>query len=389
MLSARSKDAAVVGGDWELCSGPGFPSAVTSDPGCSEHPGLGCPAVVLQAGAGASAGRVLVASRSDAVAADPAEVTWSDTGGGPVVDCANNPPWRLSQALDSYGDPAGVHGSIAGIRLPGYPVPAPPDVRLGYHSDVSIAADPNHPGEVWVLQNGLDPADPQNLDLFLSWTDTAGDTSQNDPGPKFQSLQSGHLYSTHSRTYRIPDSALAQPGELGGLGSIVILHQFMGKVAIDNQGGINLLFLCARETTYRPEQRYTPVSVRYARWPSRQALEAGQPGLKWSSDDFQAWQTTDGNDYIGLTFSGCAGYGIYSDDLDGSWRIKVVKIILPCLADVTADGVINSADASVFGSAYIAQQPLADVNRDSAINAQDVTDFVTAFTCGSCAVPQP
>jgi hypothetical protein len=239
---------------------------------------------------------------------------------------------------------------------------------------------------VYVLFNGRDAASPDDIDLFLSWTNTAADVTP-PAGPKFQSSAAGRGWDVTRKTYRISDALLARAGEYDPAQRR--LQQFMARVAIDDLGGINLWFECAVQELVSPPPS-THTNIRYARWASRADLEAGNPPFLWvSNDSTTPWFTFLGHDYNGFTLTKCVAYSDWAeyDSTTGTWQIKVVRIALPCAADVDQSGDVDAADAVAFANAYIAAQPPADVNQDAAINAQDVTDFVTAYTCGVCPLP--
>ncbi len=55
---------------------------------------------------------------------------------------------------------------------------------------------------------------------------------------------------------------------------------------------------------------------------------------------------------------------------------------VPCIADLTGDGVLNFFDVSAFLGAFAAQDPIADFTGDGIFNFFDVSAFLGAFAAG-------
>lgn len=55
---------------------------------------------------------------------------------------------------------------------------------------------------------------------------------------------------------------------------------------------------------------------------------------------------------------------------------------VPCIADLTGDGVLNFFDVSAFLGAFAAQDPIADFTGDGVFNFFDVSAFLGAFAAG-------
>jgi hypothetical protein len=53
-----------------------------------------------------------------------------------------------------------------------------------------------------------------------------------------------------------------------------------------------------------------------------------------------------------------------------------------CTADLTGDGVVNSADLTAFTNAYFAGSPVADYNKDGVVNNADVVAYFNAYLAG-------
>lgn len=70
------------------------------------------------------------------------------------------------------------------------------------------------------------------------------------------------------------------------------------------------------------------------------------------------------------------------DDDAGSASGSAYFFNLPCLADFTGDGILNSLDISIFISNFISNNPAADLNNDGAFNFFDISIFTHAFTAG-------
>jgi hypothetical protein len=163
--------------------------------------------------------------------------------------------------------------------------------------------------------------------------------------------------------------------------------EVMAAIAVDSLGGINIAVV--RSTTPDGTSNSdTRVTVRYARWPSATALAAGTgPFRQDLSVPFVPW-TNGGNEYLTLSTAGCSVYAAYAADPDAAthnWDIYVHRIVIPCaVADVTADGTVNSDDVVAFGVAYPPGLQPADVNRDGVVNGQDVIDFLNDYACGGC-----
>lgn len=121
---------------------------------------------------------------------------------------------------------------------------------------------------------------------------------------------------------------------------------------------------------------------RYARWPSRAALDAGQPPtlfvLSSSSPPLGA-----GHDYQGITAAGCSVYAAWASAHLGDEQVYVSPIRL-CAADSNGNGLVDAVDPPTYGLQYAAQQPIADLDGDGLITAPDYAAFMAAYSCGSC-----
>ncbi len=396
MYSARSVAASPIGSTWACQptippSNNGYPSFIASGDSAENfvRSGVGNPGVVIHSGA--RAGRLIVASCLSTTTDPlhhistqaPPEITWTDEGGGPVIPSPFHNPWAAARALNGYGVANSV---LAGVRDIVGNVPVPADVAFQFQSAPSIATDPNSPSDVYVAFIARSTADtPDQVDPIIAWTNTGNDPLEPPQfnGPVFQGQTSPP--NTTRRTYRILDSWLVIPGDPPL--STHQAEQFQPAVVIDDLGGINLLFCQTFEcVTCQPAPPST-VSVRYARWPSRAALDAGEPPiLIVLSLPSEPWGATSGHDYQGITSAGCLVYAAWASNHTGEWHVYVSQIRL-CPADADGSGLVNAADPAAFNAAYLAQQAQADVNRDGVINPQDYSDFMAAYACGACPIP--
>lgn len=376
LCTARSRPAPTAGTSWECDpahTSDGYLTIVASGRGPGGEPtlrqGWGNSGVVLSTGL--HRGRLVMVSSGNQGrpwTALPPEVTWSDTGGGPSNQ--NPPAWAAAMLLDRFG-PLG--SPIAGIvDSVTDQTPVPPDIRLQFKSDPSIAADPTRPGRVCIAFLGRAIGDtPDQIDLFLSSCDFDAAPVASDSGSA----------APVWRTHRIADSWLLSPGESPGAGQA---EQFMPNLRIDSLGGINLLFCQALEVPAAGAG--TLYSVRYARWPSLAALEAGcAPFLSILSSEQRPWPSTAGNDYMGLTTSGRDVYAAWAGSQSGAWRVYVSRIRLFCPADLNTDGSVDGRDAALFAAAYMAGAPSADLDGDGAITARDVGAFTAPCAAGLCS----
>ncbi len=387
--SCRSMAAAPLGSAWEcnpvnVCNG--YPALITSVQGDAGQISLGNPGVVIHSGA--RAGRLIVAScrggagLTSAFSPNPPEITWTDVGGGPP-SCAAN-PWSVARVLNQYGPPPG--NPVAGVNLStsGVEIPVPTDIAFMFKSTPSIAVDPADPSNVYIAFIGRSTSDtPGEIDLFIGWTNTgnaygppAGD------GPRFQGQDPGAPWGLSRRTHRIADSSLVAAGEST---SGVHAEQFLPALVIDDFGGINVLYCQIHENVAaEPPTLYT---VRYARWPNRAALEAGQPPvLLVLSPPSEPFTLLQGHEYQGITASRCWVYAAWASKHSGTWQVYVSCINL-CPADADASGTLDPLDPVTFGVQFAAQQAAADVNEDGLISPQDYSDFFAAYACGACPPP--
>ncbi len=378
MRSLRSVADPEVGSAWECDPanpGNGYPAFITSG-STSPHtrPGVGNPGVVIHSGD--RAGRLIVASCEGGPYSEaPPEITWTDKGGGPLNPPPN--PWTLFQLLDLYGN---ANAQIRGIVVPGSGVPVPAWIRDQVQSAPSIATDPLDPSNVYVAFIGRSDDTPDQIHLFIAWANTGN--AQN--GPVFQGAPD-RQWSDSRQTYRILDSWLLVPGDPTTAGWQA--EQYQPALAIDHLGGINLTF--GQAFHHVSDAAAPSFTIRYARWPSRAALAANQPPfLAVLSPPAAPWPPGYGNDYMGVTASGCLAYAAWaSSQPTGRWHIYVNRIVLPCPADADASGIIDGLDPITFVAHYAAQQPQADVNDDGTINPQDYSDFIAAYACGACPIP--
>ncbi len=273
-------------------------------------------------------------------------------------------------------------------------IPVPPDIQFLFQSTPSIGVDPNDPSNVYVAFSGrpveLDPPEDNKIDLFIGFTNTG---NSNPPpggtGPFFQGAPD-RPWSDNQRTYRIDDADLVMPGDPPL--STHHSEQALPALVIDELGGINVLYCQVFECVV-PGCTETPATtvfrVRYARWPDRAALDAGDAPVvrELSPSPSAPWGNGQGNDYQGITASGCTVYAAWASQHLGAWHVFVSRIALPCPADADTSGTIDTVDPIVFAGQFAAQQPEADVNQDGLINSQDYSDFMNAYACGACPIP--
>ncbi|MGE3107721.1 MAG: GC-type dockerin domain-anchored protein [Phycisphaerales bacterium] len=87
--------------------------------------------------------------------------------------------------------------------------------------------------------------------------------------------------------------------------------------------------------------------------------------------------------YRALTSAGIsAAAGIADIDVRTSAFVKGGPGGLPCPADLTADGHVDSQDFFTFLAAFFAQNPDADFNRNGLIDSQDFFDFLALYLAG-------
>jgi hypothetical protein len=101
-----------------------------------------------------------------------------------------------------------------------------------------------------------------------------------------------------------------------------------------------------------------------------------------------AWVAADGNatliDTDGLAFRDAFIHW------DGTSRLEIgrrmarawIARVLPCIADLTGDGMVDSGDLGEFVTRFVASDARADLTGDGQVDSGDLAAFITAFLAG-------
>ena len=108
--------------------------------------------------------------------------------------------------------------------------------------------------------------------------------------------------------------------------------------------------------------------------------ENARPLLLHTTDGGQTWQRT----YL-------TGYQYSFSEIDasprgdvwaGGFRGNIISNHVPCAADFTGDGAVNTQDVLAFLNAWAAGDSSADINGDGSVNTQDVLAFLNIWAAG-------
>jgi hypothetical protein len=217
----------------------------------------------------------------------------------------------------------------------------------------AIAADPVNHNTLYVVFSALVQG---NRDLFV-----------------FKSTDAGETFSANNR-FRLTDSQLGEPSGA---------HQFFGAAAVDQYGGLNILYYVDTSSGHDLSE----LQPKYARFNDL----AASPRSWALTDPFDARDPVTKNvptigDYHTIVAAGCLVHMCYMGGDENETHKIFASVFDICIADVAADGLIDVGDVTAFVAAFGAGDPRADVNRDGFIDAQDITDFNTAYACG-CGTP--
>jgi hypothetical protein len=235
----------------------------------------------------------------------------------------------------------------------------------------SVATDPGNSETVVVAFPGVPNVEVnRTIDVYVAVSTDGGDS---------------FTLANQPRVFRIPDSTWRLPGE-----PEEPTQELIPSVAIDSQGGVNLLAI-------RMASDGLTASVRYARWGSLGSLTSGAaPSVVWRlSQDYQISAIgiggTSRNDYQMITTSGCyvwCGYAIPSVPGSGGitdvWVQRIDLLAGSCtmaanVADFNRDSTITTDDAVAFTTAYAVGAITADVDRNQTVNAADAVVYLNAY----------
>lgn len=234
-----------------------------------------------------------------------------------------------------------------------------------------ISADPRvgREGDVYVCFAGLaDSSGSNNIDLFVA-------------RGQFNA-QTGALEFSFDRTLHIKDSDLGAPAGT---------HQFMPWIAVDQQGGINLLYYAQVQSSptllkaYYARIRDFQVPLSTLDRPFVATLTAAFPPVMPPNT---ATTTNVIGDYHQIATAGCYVYVAYMSTETGFYNVYVRRINI-CTGDVDDNAFVDTGDVPAFASAYLAQSPAADLTADGTVNAWDVATFTEALSCQCNPPPQP
>ncbi len=244
-----------------------------------------------------------------------------------------------------------------------------PDRAVGVNVNTvpGVAVDPTDSRLVYVVFWGKSSAFTEldgNVDLYVA--------QSRDGGASFDPKDTLHL----------TDDLLGDTVEAGPP-----VDQVLPAIAVDQFHGVNVLYYAqtqtaagifflpkwARITDFAGQVKPSQVTTR-ALGPAfaRPVLTGGGVGSL--------------RDYMMIAASGPLLYATYASTQEASMNIYVNRIDL-CRADVSPDGVVDSADLLAFGAAVGTGSAAADVNNDGAVTGEDLSEFVQAFVAGCGAAP--
>lgn len=252
------------------------------------------------------------------------------------------------------------------LNLPGI-------VSPGYHPIAFPSAAVSADGQTIVAEFTARHEPTGGIDLYVAVSRNRGQT--------FERLD----------IFRLDDSQLRVPGE-----DPLLTIQSQPAVALDQDGGVNLLFVNARGPDVTDDATF--VTIRYARFASVNHLTQPASFVRDLTPRFPTTNRypigTGRNEYHGLVHAGCVLYAAYprtdpAAGPDGVASVYAVKIAVgDCgVADVDGDAAVTSNDAVAFASAYISAAPEADVNLDQVINSGDLAAFTTAYSAVTGGTP--
>lgn len=314
--------------------------------------GSGHAPVILPSGV--NTGRAVVAyMNGDPTDSDPGEAIANALPR--VVHSTTSMPellWNPSIARINYpvGSPDRIF-AVDDTAIPG---------TFGVASYPGIAFDPTNPSVVYVIFAGQRGSKTNgNHDLYIG--------RSNDGGVTFES----------SRILRLSDFLLSAPE-----GS----DQFMPWVAVDEYGGVNILYYQTR--TDPPYTEANPgVDAYYAHIPSYSA-SISQPiyrvRLTPTSFTFNVPPLPNVQslgEYQMVCATGCYAYVCYVSTHEGAYNYYVRQILVnaACVVDFNQDSDLNALDMQAFLNGYADQDPRADIDANGVFSASDVAEFVNAY----------
>jgi hypothetical protein len=213
----------------------------------------------------------------------------------------------------------------------------------------------------------VSPPVPANVDIYIAKFTDGGETL------------------LPANVLRLTDAMLGDPEGA---------DQFMPAIAVDQWGGINILYYRTTDPDNTPSDQ-TYLRAMYARIHSFSGTSPSLTVKALSPSSFrsvvppmptEAPFATVG-DYQWICVSACSVYACYMSTLDFGlgverYSIYVQKVTL-CAADADTDGSITPNDPIAFSTLYAACDPRADLNNDGCVDAYDFSLFLTAYTCGS------
>lgn len=341
---------------------PGSPN-----PGCpSTAGGLGANLATLPLGAGSHAGAVIAAYLPEVVQNEhgqPPAVLYSTDYGATWALAATGFP--LGQIAQSFGASLATIQPAEGSSIPG---------TFDFENFPSIAADPAHPGQVYVAFCGRASAGTKSVDVYLARGRFVGEV--------FTFPVSDVLRITKSMIF---ESTTEES------------DQFMPAVTVDGVGGVSILYYTTRNHDTDPDSSVLiqPMVARIPRPPaSNLGAYTGAVQIWKLAPASHAWTTPFPRtsspfvgDYNGAASAGCFSWFSYMSTHEGAYCVYVARLdICGQAADLNANGVIDAADAMPFIGSYGSAQPAADVNHDGSVDAEDVVVFNQCLISG-CTPP--
>jgi hypothetical protein len=102
-------------------------------------------------------------------------------------------------------------------------------------------------------------------------------------------------------------------------------------------------------------------------------------------DNVRFIDTSHGNDDDGDGVSNacdiCPGFDD-TIDLDGNGTPDGCELPEPCLADLTADGILDLSDINAFVTAFTSQDLFVDLDQNGILDLTDISLFIASFTAG-------